>query len=192
MPDPGARVDGHGGVMLWCGSMFGIGVREIGLVCLLVGADMGCADDGSGDGGTTTLVGDGSSSSGGPANAAPTVLAEVDLEWACSQDDVTRVELQATRVGCVNPPPAPCTLPQMPRPVVGEGADCPSASPQTLRVELEQAGRYHVELVRLAGEAELRRVCFGEDGGEELLVTEADLERTPTFTVALLDGMPCG
>jgi hypothetical protein len=133
------------------------------------------------------------SSSGGVPNTAPTVVAEVDVTAACGQAGATRVELQATRVGCIDPPPAPCTLPEVPRTVLGEGLECPAgASPQALQVELDQTGRYHVEVLTLAGEDEVSRVCFGEAGEVELLVTEARLNSNPTIEVLELDGSPCG
>lgn len=165
----------------------------LGLICLLVGA-IGCGDDGgSGDGGSSTAATDASSSGGEAANVAPTVLAAVDVTAACSQAGATRVELQATRVACIDPPPAPCTLPEPPRPLVGEGVDCPAAaSPQELRVELTQTGRYSVEVLTLAGESEVSRVCYGEGGEAELLITEARLNAKPTLEVAELDGSPCG
>lgn len=175
------------------GSIGGVGLGRLllGLVGS-IGVAGGCGDDGSGDGGTSTSVGDASSSGGEPANAAPVVEAEVDVTAACGLAGATRVELHATRVGCVNPPPAPCTLPNPPRATVGDGVDCPGdASPQSLQVELSQAGRYHVEVLTLGGTDELRRVCFGEDGDDELLVDEARFEAKPTVTVAVLDGLPC-
>jgi hypothetical protein len=134
-----------------------------------------------------------SSSGGEVPNAAPTVVAEVDVTAACGQAGATRVELHATRVGCIDPPPAPCTLPEVPRPIVGEGLDCPAApSPQALRVELTQTGRYHVEVLTWAGEDEVSRVCFGEDGEVELLITEAYIDGKPTLEVDELDGSSCG
>jgi len=165
------------------------------LVCLLFGSGAagGCGDDGGGDGGSTTMAMEASSSSGGVPNTAPTVVAEVDVTAACGQAGATRVELQATRVGCIDPPPAPCTLAEPPRPVVGEGLECPvDASPQTLRVELTQTGRYHVEVTTLAGEDEVSRVCFGEGGEVELLINEARLNGKPTIDVTELDGSACG
>ncbi len=132
------------------------------------------------------------SSGGEVPNTAPTVVAEVDVEAACGQAGATRVELHATRFSCINPPPAPCTLPDPPRPVVGEGIDCPAAaSPQELRVELTQTGRYHVEVLTLAGSDELSRVCYGEGGEVELLITEARINAKPTLEVAELDGSGC-
>ena len=168
-------------------------IGGLGLVCLLVGL-AGCGDDGGGgDGGSTTVTTDASSSGGEVPNAAPTAAAEVDATAACGQAGATRVELWATRVGCIDPPPSPCTLAEPPRPVVGEGLECPAdASPQALRVELTQTGRYHVEVVTLAGEDEVSKVCFGEAGEVELLITEARLNSKPTIEVAELDGSPCG
>lgn len=148
---------------------------------------VGCEGGGS-SGGTTGAQDE---SSGEPI-VAPSILGEVDVAVACSVAGATRVELHATRVGCVDPPPAPCTLPEVPRPVVGEGVDCPpEGSPQNLRIELELAGRYQVEAVTLAGETELARVCYGFGGESELLVTEAEIAGNSVLVVAPLDGSPC-
>ena len=168
-------------------------MRGLGLICLLVGA-LGCGDDGGvGDAGGSTTAMDGSTSGGEVANAAPTVLAVVDVTSACGQAGATRVELHATRVACIDPLPAPCTLAEPPRPVVGEGVDCPAAaSPQELRVELTQTGRYAVEVLTLAGAGEVSRMCFGEGGDAELLITDARIEDKPTIEVVVLDGSPCG
>lgn len=133
------------------------------------------------------------SSGGEPANAAPTVVAEVDATAACGAAGATRVELHATRVACIDPPPSPCTLADPPRPTVGEGIDCPAAtSPEELRVELTQTGRYHVEVVTLAGDVEVSSVCFGEAGEVELLITDERIDGKPTIEVAELDGSACG
>jgi hypothetical protein len=170
--------------------MRGIGtVVAFWVVCLLVG----CGDDGGGgDGGSSTMAME-ASSGGEPPNAAPTVVAEVDVTAACGAAGATRVELQATRVGCIDPLPAPCTLPEIPRVTVGDGVDCPAAaSPEDLRVELTQTGRYHVEVVTLAGDVEASRVCFGEAGEVELLITDARIDGKPTIEVAELDGSACG
>jgi hypothetical protein len=158
------------------------------LVCLLVG----CGDDGGGgDGGSTTMAMDATTDVEVP-NTAPTVVAEVDVTTACSGAGATRVELHATRVGCIDPPPAPCTLPDPPRATVGEGIDCPAASsPLDLRVELTQTGRYHVEVLTLAGESEVSRVCFGEAGDPELLINDARLNGKPTIVLAQLGGSSC-
>lgn len=133
-------------------------------------------------------------SSTGPVmmNTAPTVAATVDVATGCSMSGATRVRLQATRVGCENPPPAPCTLPQVPQVVEGDGVDCPAAeSSQTLRVEFSQTGRYHVEVVTLAGDEVISAVCWGEDGGVELLIDDERLQQRPTIDVEVLDGSAC-
>jgi hypothetical protein len=171
------------------------GRGRIGGFALVGLLSWGCGDDGGGgDGGSTTLATASSSSSGGEVpNAVPTVVAEVDAMAACGQAGATRVELHATRVACIDPPPSPCTLPEPPRPVVGEGLDCPAAAPaQALRVELTQTGRYHVEVLTLAGEDELSRVCWVEGDDVQLLITEARLDDKPTIEVAERDGAPCG
>ncbi len=161
--------------------------RGFALVCLL----SGCGDDGSsGEGGSTGPEPAGSST-GTPMNTAPVVMAmQADVAVACTREGATRVELHATRVGCVNPPPAPCTI--APRPTVGEGVDCPpDDSPVDLGVELTQAGRYEVEVVTLAGEDELFASCWGEDGGTEMFVDDERFAANPTIEVTLVEQSPC-
>lgn len=176
---------------------FALGCLPLGLPAgLLLGLLVGCGDDegsgGGGSSGSTTMSVD---SSTGPVmmNTAPTVAAMVDVAAACSMSGATRVRLQATRVGCVNPPPAPCTLPQIPQVVEGDGVDCPATdSPQTLRVEFSQTGRYHVEVVTLAGDEVVSAVCWGEGGEVELLIDDERLQQLPTIDVEILDGSACG
>jgi len=131
-------------------------------------------------------------STGEMANAAPTVVATVDLTAACGEAGVTRVELQGTRVACIDPPPAPCTVPNPPRPTLGTSVMCPAASsPMELQVELTAEGRYHVEVVSWAGTTEQSRVCWGETDDVEVLITEARINGKPTIEVMELDGEPC-
>ena len=176
-------------------------MRAIGIVggVWVVGFLVGCGDDGGGgDSGSSTsstssTMAIEASSSSEAVNAAPTVVAEVDVTAACGAAGATRVELHATRVACIDPLPAPCTLPEIPRVTVGEGVDCPAAaSPEDLRVELTQTGRYHVEVVTFAGTIEASRACFGEAGEVELLITDARIDGKPTIEVAELDGSACG
>ncbi|MEX1364459.1 MAG: hypothetical protein AB1Z98_15140 [Nannocystaceae bacterium] len=163
----------------------------LGVVVGLGVLGVACGDDGGTAEGTTGPE-QGSSSSSGEPIVAPSIFAEVDVAVSCSVAGATRVELQATRVGCVDPPPAPCTLPEVPRPVIGEAASCPpEGSPQNLRVELDNAGRYQVEVVTFEGELEQSRVCYGFAGESELVVTEAEIAGNSVFVVAPLDGSPC-
>lgn len=156
----------------------------LALGCLLVA----CTTDGGTAEGTTGAEDE---SSGEPITA-PTIVGEVDAAVACSTAGANRVELWATRIGCVDPPPAPCTLPEVPRPIAGESVDCPPpGSPVTLRVELEQAGRYQVEAVILDGDTELSSICYGFAGDAEVLVTEAEIDDNSVVITAPLDGQPC-
>lgn len=161
----------------------------------LCGLLLACGgDDGSTEDEATTAASTGSSSTGTVVpNTAPTVQAEADVGTACQVAGATRVELHATRVGCVNPPPAPCTLPNPLRATIGDGVDCPAdSSPVTLRVELEAAGRYHVEVVSVAGDDVLGRVCHGVDAQAELLVESDAFDSLPTIEVTSLGGAACG
>lgn len=115
-----------------------------------------------------------------------------DVAAVCGLTGVTRVELQATRTGCVSPAPAPCTLPNPLRTTIGDAVDCPAAdSPATLNVDLTAAGRYSIELVGLEGEDERVRMCQGIDAERELLVTDEAFEASETFVVTLIDTNPC-
>ncbi len=160
------------------------------LGCLLVG----CGDDGATtpepEAGTTTGA---TSSSGELPNTAPVAATQFDAATACAMAGATRVELWASRVGCVNPPPSPCTVPNPPRPEVGTGVDCPATGETAveLEVELPQAGRYHVAVVTLAGTDEQARVCFGEDGMVELLVDDMRFADNPTIAVSDLGTSTC-
>jgi len=125
-------------------------------------------------------------------NTAPVIVAvQADVPVACTRAGATRVELHATRFGCVNPPPAPCTIAEPLRPTVGEGVDCAGASVQDLRVELTQAGRYRVEVVTLGGEDSLFASCWGEAGETELLVDDERFAANPTIEVELVQQSAC-
>lgn len=159
----------------------------------LSGVLVACGDDGGSTGESGGIDPDdgGASTTGAPLEPAPRVVTEADVAAACGMAGATRVELHATRIGCENPPPAPCTLPDPPRAEIGDGVDCPStSSPVTMRVELVSTGRYNVELVTFAGETELSRVCQGIDSSE-LLVTEEQIAADATIEVVALSDHAC-
>src|SRR5688572_12344383 len=89
-----------------------------------------CSDDDGGDdvgdGPATTDASTGSTGEPAPMNAQPTLEARVDAAAACAAG-ASALELRATKIGCVDPPPAPCTLPNPPRTDVGDPLACPSS-----------------------------------------------------------------
>ncbi|MEM7154079.1 MAG: hypothetical protein AAF799_14610 [Myxococcota bacterium] len=152
---------------------------------------VGCGDDGGSVEMGSTGIEASSSSGEEPLPEAPLAIGEIDIATGCALEGATRVELHATRVGCVNPPPAPCTVTEPPRSDAGEGVDCPAAASETLYVEIPMAGRYHFEAVTLAGEEELSRECYGRDGEAEVLVTADEIEQNVMVAVESLDGSAC-
>lgn len=158
----------------------------------MLGLSPGCGDDGGSSTDTTgTLPGTSSGSSTGDAGI-PVVTTSADVAAVCGLAGVTRVELQATRVGCVSPPPAPCTLPNPLRTTIGDAVTCPAdASPVTLSVDITMAGRHAIELVGWEGEMERVRMCHSIDAERELLVDNEAFDAGEMFSVTLLDTDPC-
>ncbi len=125
-------------------------------------------------------------------NTSPVVVTSVDAAAACGMTGATRVELLASRVGCVQPLPAPCTATNPPVPMVGTVVDCPSTDAAAqLSVELSQAGRYHLAVVTRAGEDELVRACVGEGGEVEMLVDDDRFADNPTIMASDLGTAAC-
>lgn len=164
---------------------------RLGLTLALGWLLVGCGDDGGTPAAGSTGIEVGSSTGEEPLPEAPLAVSEVDLAVACGVAGATRVELHATRVGCVNPPPAPCTVADPPREDIGLVVDCPASASRTFYVELPMAGRYHVELVTYGGEEELARECYGRDGEAELLVTAEEIDGNANVSVESIDGSAC-
>ena len=150
--------------------------RSLPLVALGLSLSLACDDSGQID------MGDGSGGDGA------LVLGTLDPRAHCDMVGAIEVELRAELTGCVNGPPAPCTLPNPPKVVVGDGVTCPtSQSTVTLGVDVTFAGRYRVYPVTIFTDlAEAPGTCFAEQGSLEIVVdTEAieqgaELQLSPT------------
>jgi hypothetical protein len=150
---------------------------------------MACGDDGgasteSGSSGSTTA----------PPGATPgevEVVAQVDVIDLCGTNGATTVSLRATRVGCEQAPPAPCTIKVDPyEEVVGDAATCPaSQNSAEMRVVVGSAGRWHIEARALTDTGYVGR-CFGPGKEEVTLVTKAQVEAGATIAVTPRSG-PC-
>lgn len=145
----------------------------------------GC-DGGDGDDGTST------SATGAPENPDPHVRfsGPVDLLDLCGVIGATNVYVRAERVGCIGSPPAPCTLPSMPTPIVGETAGCPSAATaKRMTVDVEAPGKYQVAAVTIT-ESGTQELCYGVAGESVVEVSAAAIEAREEIAVEPLVG-PC-
>ncbi|RMG97309.1 MAG: hypothetical protein D6705_08920 [Deltaproteobacteria bacterium] len=130
----------------------------------------------------------GSSDTGGMSGLV-TFEAATDVGQACGADG-TEVVVRARKVGCIPPPPAPCTLPQQIPEILGSARSC-AAADGSLAVQVDEAGRYYVDLLRRHADGTTEEICL-EDGAGQVLhdVTTHDLDAGATFALALGDG-PC-
>jgi len=152
--------------------------RAAACVALLVAACVGGGDDGA----------SGTSGTGAPAGFVTFEIAPGDP--ACLPDDA-QILLRARKVGCIPPPPAPCTLPQTIPEIFGPAAACPTDAPTPLAVVVEEPGRYHVDLVHRASGGDDTYVCLEDAAGAALHdVTTDDLDAGRTFTLQPGAG-PC-
>lgn len=95
----------------------------------------------------------------------------------CDDPAVVSVELQAVKVGCEDPLPAPCTVPSNPEPVVGDRVSCPiTDNSVTLGVRVELAAVYQVEAVLDRSPDAADGLCFGAEEPTRVLVSTEDLE----------------
>lgn len=149
-------------------------------------------DDGGDDGGAVdsgTMGVGATESSGGSGNDLPTVEIEIDASATCGADG--SLLLRATQVGCVSPPPAPCTMPMTPPVYEGDTIACPSTeAAATMRVGIEKAGRYNVELVTVAGDGTESTECFSDRDDPELIVDDSAFNTNRTIPAMSLGG-PC-
>jgi hypothetical protein len=159
---------------------------------LAMGIAAACGDDGgeaSDTGAGSSSTGTDESSSGGVPNAFPTIEAVVDAAALCG-GGADSIEIRATRVGCEDPPPAPCTLPNPPMVEVGDQLACPSdETAAALRAEIMIKGRYNVEVATITGTSESVE-CFADGPEAPVLVSEGQLASKPTIAVSGL-GEPC-
>lgn len=153
---------------------------------------VGCGDDG--DGGDDLPAGDGIDPSGGADGAedndAPTLRAVVDASAECGSDGT--LFARATLIGCVDPPPAPCTVPEPPRVYMSDAVECPAdSSSETLRVEVALPGRYNVEVVAAAADGSESAQCWSDSSETEVIVDEAAFDDNPTIDTSALGSGPC-
>ncbi len=153
---------------------------------LCIGCDPGVEPTGEDTDGETDA------DAGGQTATPGTVLLLVDVnpEPACSDPDVTQVQIVARRIGCESPPPAPCTVPVNPPAIEGDVFTCPNTDPsRLLGVEVTQAGRYVVETLATVTAAEPDVTCYGLDGAAEIVVPADDVEAGATI---MLDAAAVG
>jgi hypothetical protein len=109
----------------------------------------------------------------------------------CGTSGATAVSFRATKVGCEQPKPAPCTIKVDPfEEVVGDAATCPaSQNAAEMRVVVKSAGRWQVEARALTDSGYVGK-CFGPGTEEVTLVTKAQVETGTTIAVNGRSG-PC-
>lgn len=151
---------------------------------------VGCGDDGGDASGSDS---DGSTTAP-PAGASPgevEIVGQVDVIDLCGTNGATAVSFRATKVGCEQGPPAPCTIKVDPyEEVVGDAATCPaSQNAADMRVVVESAGRWQVEARALTDTGYVGR-CFGPGSEEVTLVTKAQVETGASIAVSARPG-PC-
>jgi len=163
-----------------------VGLALAGLVAC--GGDDDGGDEGvAADSGTMGAAG-GSESSGGSGNDLPTVEIEIDASATCGADG--SLLIRATQVGCVSAT-GPCTLPMTPPVYEGDTLACPSSeAAATMRVGIEKAGRYNVELVTIAADGTESTECLSDRDDPELIVDDSAFNTNRTIPVMSLDG-PC-
>lgn len=137
-----------------------------------------CSDPVAPEGETSTGVADTSTGEDVPH----AVLLAAVPNTVCDDPTVVSAELQAIKVGCENPLPAPCTNPANPVPVVGDRISCPiTDNTVTLGVRVELPAEYQVEAVLERAPDAPDGLCFGSDDLEtSVLVTTEDLEAHAT------------
>lgn len=123
---------------------------------------------------------------------AARVAGKVDVVDLCGVEGATMVTLRATRVGCEQSPPAPCTLKVDPyQEYFGDATGCPASNTDLeMAVEVPQSGRYYIEARAITQGGYIGR-CYGVEGGEdETLVTKAQIDARDTIYVQSRTG-PC-
>jgi hypothetical protein len=140
-----------------------------------------------GEDGTT----DDTTASAGATPGEVEIVGQVDVIDLCGTNGATVVSFRATKIGCEQGPPAPCTIKVDPHEtVVGDAATCPaSQNSAEMRVVVESAGRWQVEARALTDSGYVGR-CFGPGKETVTLVTTAQVEAGATIPVSPRAG-PC-
>lgn len=120
-----------------------------------------------------------------------TILAAVP-NTVCDEVGVVAVQIEAVQVGCEHPPPAPCTMPSDPPPVLGDMVSCPITDPEvTLGVRIDFAAEYQVSVVLDRTPDAAVSQCYAESSMRtSVLVTSIDLDVHAQKMVTGL-GSPC-
>ncbi|MDC0675566.1 hypothetical protein [Nannocystis radixulma] len=158
-----------------------LGTCALALVAACGGVD---GDEGTdSDGGSTTAA--------GATPGEVEIVGQVDVIDLCGTNGATTVSFRATRVGCEQAKPAPCTIKVDPfEEVVGDAATCPgSQNAADMRVVVGNAGRWQVEARVLTDSGHISR-CFGPGSEEVTLVTKAQIEAGGSIAVSARPG-PC-
>lgn len=144
-----------------------------------------------GDGEAGDEAGGSSSETTGAGEPGARVVGQVDVIDLCGVNGAHVVSLRATKVGCEQGPPAPCTIRTDPyEEVVGDAATCPASNNSLdMAVVIESPGRYQIEARALTDNGHVGR-CFGPDGGTETLVTSEQVAARATIAVSSRAG-PC-
>lgn len=154
------------------------------LVVACVVGDVGGGESGGGSSGAVDSTGD--------ATPAATIVGQVDVIDLCGIEGAKVVSFRATRIGCEQAPPAPCTIKTDPyEEIVGDAAVCPaSQNALDMAITIEAAGRFQVEARALTDNGYVGR-CFGpEGGGTSTLVTREQVESGGSVAVFSRAG-PC-
>lgn len=159
--------------------------RFLGTCALVLAVACGDAGEATTDGGSSTT---------GTPGATPgevELVGQVDVIDLCGTSGATAVSFRATKIGCEQPKPAPCTIKVDPyEEVVGDAATCPaSQNAAEMRVVVKSAGRWQVEARALTDSGYVGK-CFGPGTEEVTLVTKAQVEAGTTIAVNGRSG-PC-
>ncbi|WAS96169.1 hypothetical protein [Nannocystis punicea] len=154
--------------------------------CALVLA-VACGDDGD----ATTESGSSTTMTPGATPGEVEIVGQVDVIDLCGTNGATAVSFRATKVGCEQAKPAPCTIKVDPfEEVVGDAATCPaSQNAADMRVVVKSAGRWQIEARALTDTGYVGR-CFGPGTEEVTLVTKAQVEAGASIPVSPRAG-PC-
>lgn len=160
-------------------------MHRVALLALSLSALSACiTDEPAGTDGSTGDV-----TTGAPAEPGAVFTGKVDVIDLCGVDGATTVSFRARKVGCVQAPPAPCTIKIDPyEEFVGDAAPCPaSQTALDMQVTVPDPARYQVEARTLTASGFQSR-CYGVKGEDVLLVTADQVEARAQIAVTSLAG----
>lgn len=143
-----------------------------------------CEETGAGD--------EQADSSTGPMDTTPHAVLLAPVSDTVCETLVVGVQVQALQVGCEHPPPAPCTMPSDPEPILGDMVSCPLTDDVTLGVRIELAAEYQVSVVADRSPEDPTTECFAENAMQtSVRVTSVDLDvQAQKMLVALGSACP--